>query len=108
MTLDEIKQAVRDGHTVHWSNPGYTVIEDSIGQWLIRYEGGLGINYIGLTWSDGTTMNGEPDQFYVPSTTSIRRTYDVTFDGSFQGANSFESDLRSRPGVSYFVTDDGI
>ena len=65
MTLDEIKQAVRDGHTVHWSNRAYTVIEDSIGQWLIRYEGILGSNCIGLTWADGTTVNGRPHEFYL-------------------------------------------
>ena len=105
MTLDEIKQAVSDGHTVHWSNPGYTVIEDSIGQWLIVCN--FNDSCIGLTWSDGVTMNGEPDQFYVLAT-SIRRTYDVTFDGSHREANSFEVHLRSRPGVSFITTDDGI
>ena len=65
MTLDEIKQAVSDGRTVHWCNPAYTVKLDSIGQWLIAYEGVIGSNCIGLTWSDGTTVNGRPDEFYI-------------------------------------------
>ena len=105
MTLDEIKQAVRDGHTVNWSNPAYTVKLDSIGQWLIVCN--FNDSVIGLTWSDGVTMNGEPDQFYIRAE-GIRRTYDVTFDGSHQGANAFELHLRSRPGVSFIITDGGI
>jgi hypothetical protein len=66
MTLDEIKTAVRAGKTVHWSNAGYTVIEDSIGQWLIAFLPGTSHeNYIGLTWRDGITLNGKPEQFYI-------------------------------------------
>ncbi len=62
MTLEEIQAAVRSGGIVHWSNDGYRAIEDSIGQWLIVYVDG---SAIGLTWRDGVTLNGKPDDFYV-------------------------------------------
>jgi hypothetical protein len=61
MTLDEIKAAVEAGKTVHWSNEGYTVIKDSLGQWLIVHKDMT----IGLTWRDGVTMNGEPEEFFI-------------------------------------------
>lgn len=61
MTLDEIKAAVRRGDTVHWCNPGYTVIVDSTDSWYISHSS----NAIGLTWQDGVTMNGHPDDFYI-------------------------------------------
>ncbi len=66
MTLDEIKAAVRAGKAVHWKSPAYTVICDSIGQWLIAYcHGSQNASYIGLTWRDGVTMNGEESDFYI-------------------------------------------
>ena len=66
LTLDQIKQHVRDGKRVHWMNPAYTVILDSVGQWLIAYRHGhSNANYIGLTWRDGVTMNGDPADFYL-------------------------------------------
>jgi hypothetical protein len=62
MTLDEIKAAVESGKTVYCVNRDYRVIKDSVGQWLIQcvYNGYC----IGLTWSDGATMNGSPDEFF--------------------------------------------
>jgi hypothetical protein len=66
VTLAEIKAAVEAGKTVHWANTGYTVIKDSIGQWLIAWNHGQrDANYIGLTWQDGKTMNGQPSQFFI-------------------------------------------
>jgi hypothetical protein len=62
MTLDEIKQAVDAGKTVHWSNAGYTVIKDRNGAYFIRFHDG---NSIGLTWQDGVTLNGKPEEFFV-------------------------------------------
>lgn len=62
MTLQEIKAAVRAGKVVHWSNSLYTVIVDSVGQWLIACDGG---SNTGLTHRDGVTLNGEPHEFYV-------------------------------------------
>jgi hypothetical protein len=67
MTLDEIKAAVERGETVHWANTGYRVIKDSIGQWLIICDHNQ--SCIGLTWMDGVTMNGKPEDFFVKELT---------------------------------------
>jgi len=63
MTLDEIKEAVEDGHKVHLIDDGYQVIKDILGQWFIRctHNG----HCIGLTWADGVTINGKPEDFYI-------------------------------------------
>lgn len=63
MTLEEIKAAVRAGKAVYWASRGYRVICDSSGQWLIQFIPNG--HCIGLTWRDGVTMNGEPDQFFT-------------------------------------------
>lgn len=63
MTLEQIKAAVAAGRTVHWSNDGYDVIRDNVGQWLIIYRPNR--HCIGLTHADGVTMNGRPDEFYL-------------------------------------------
>lgn len=65
MTLAEIKGAVERGDTVHWSNTGYHVSKDRIGQWLIVYTHNGHTDAIGLTWTDGVTLNGEPAEFFV-------------------------------------------
>jgi hypothetical protein len=67
MTLEQIKGAIEAGKTVHWSNDGYQVIKDNIGQYLIAWNhGGHNANYIGLTWQDGKTMNcNDPSEFYL-------------------------------------------
>ena len=63
MTLDEIKAAVESGKTVCWSNRGTHVVKDKIGQWLIVTQSN---GYAtGLTWRDGVTLNGEPEEFFV-------------------------------------------
>lgn len=61
MTLEEIKQAVRDGKTVCCDSPAYQVqrhdLADGKEQWLIRY---IHSDYcIGLTHADGKTLNGK-------------------------------------------------
>jgi hypothetical protein len=63
MNLQEIKNAVESGKTVHWASDNYKVIKDSIGQWLIWSQ--CNNNYCGLTWRDNVTVNGEPEQFYI-------------------------------------------
>lgn len=66
MNLAEIKSAVDQGKKVFWSTSAYRVIKDKIGQYLIGYNiGGHGENYIGLTWQDGTTLNGKESEFYA-------------------------------------------
>ena len=65
MTLEEIKSAVDSGKTVHWANDGYRVIK-SRGEYLVVFDRNQ--SCIGLTWRDGVTMNGEPEQFYISAT----------------------------------------
>lgn len=63
MTLSEIKQAIANGQTVHWSNDGYIVIKDSLNQYLIKF---VSNNFcIGLTHQDGITLNGDESDFYI-------------------------------------------
>ena len=63
MTLGQIKEAVLSGKNVYWANLNYKVIVDSIGQWLIWSQ--CNDYYIGLTWQDGVTVNGKPEEFFV-------------------------------------------
>ena len=70
MTLQEIKEAVNAGKTVLWHNTGYKVKKNisfnGEESWIISIENG---HAIGLTWTDGTTMNGKEEDFYIESTT---------------------------------------
>lgn len=70
MTLQEIKQAIRGGKRVCWSNIGYEVINPSGAkenpddeQWLIRCT--MNNHCIGLTWRDEVTMNGKEEDFFI-------------------------------------------
>jgi hypothetical protein len=63
MNLHEIKSAVEAGLPVHWSNDGYKVIKDKIGQFLVIFEPNQ--SCIGLTWKDGITLNGKESDFYI-------------------------------------------
>ena len=64
MTLQEIKAAVMAGQTVHWETSAYVVeYAPAIDRFLIRCT--INDSCIGLTWQDGTTMNGREDQFFV-------------------------------------------
>lgn len=63
MTVHEIKSAVDQGKIVHWSNRGYVVIKDSIGQYLIHCT--MNDHYIGLTWMDDVTLNGAEEEFFI-------------------------------------------
>lgn len=66
MQLEEIKKAVDAGFVVHWTNGGYQVIKDGVGQYLIVWDkDGPRECYWGLTHQDGVTMNGTPEQFYL-------------------------------------------
>lgn len=63
MTLEEIKNAVDDGKTVHWSSTLYKVIKDNLNEYLIKCtSNGF---CIGLTWTDGKTLNGKEEQFFI-------------------------------------------
>ena len=70
MTLQEIKDAIDAGKTVHWASDAYKVIKDPLPdgtfQYLVGYRIGCwGENYTGLTWQDGVTVNGTPEQFFI-------------------------------------------
>lgn len=62
MTTSEIKQAVDNGQKVYWKSLLYPVIKDTKGQYLINCTNG---SAIGLTWTDGETLNGKPEDFFV-------------------------------------------
>jgi len=62
MTLDQIKQAVLGGKAVYVGNEAYEVRHNN-GQWLIVCT--INNDAIGLTWKDGVTLNGKPEDFFV-------------------------------------------
>jgi hypothetical protein len=63
MTLNEIKKAVNSGINVYWKNKGYRVLMNEFQQYLIVYYPN---NYaIGLTFTDGITLNGNEEDFFV-------------------------------------------
>jgi hypothetical protein len=63
MTLDDIKAAVDAGQTVHWTNTGYVVHKDRLGQYLITYVPNG--SCIGLTDRGGQRLNGKEGEFFV-------------------------------------------
>ena len=67
MTLQEIKQAVDAGKRVHWSNAGYAVTRDRLGQYLITFK--KNGSTIGLTNRGGIQLNGQPDEFFIADST---------------------------------------
>ncbi len=67
MTLQEIKEAVRQGKQVKWASDIYDVRLHHYGngeeQWLVTCKSNN--RSIGLTWADGETLNGKEEQFYT-------------------------------------------
>ena len=66
MTLEQIKQAVQAGRTVHWVSTAYRVICDRLGRFLILCDANQ--DCIGLTHRDGVTLNGRESQFFEGDT----------------------------------------
>lgn len=62
LTSKQIKKAVDNSQIVHWANNGYTVKRSNKGDYYIQHHSG---SYIGLTWLDGVTLNGKPEEFYI-------------------------------------------
>lgn len=60
--VQDIKSKVDDGKEVHWSNDGYNVVKDKHNQYLIVFKSND--SAIGLTWTDGKTLNGDIKDFY--------------------------------------------
>ena len=55
MNIAEIKTAADAGKSVHWSNEGYVVRKDTLGQYLIVFEPGG--SAIGLTDRSGGRLD---------------------------------------------------
>jgi hypothetical protein len=62
MTLHEIKTAVDSGQAVYWTNVCYRVVKDRFGGYSIECVNG---STVGLTWLDGVTLNGKPEDFFT-------------------------------------------
>lgn len=62
MKLEEIKENINKDIRVYWGDDSYTVIKDSLGQFLIKHISG---HCIGLTWQDNVTLNGNEKDFYT-------------------------------------------
>jgi hypothetical protein len=63
MNITEIKTAVDAGKAVHWSNEGYVVRKDTLGQYLIVFEPNG--SAIGLTDHSGGRLNGQEEEFFL-------------------------------------------
>lgn len=63
MNIAEIKTAVDAGTSVHWSNEGYVVRKDKLGQYLIVFEPNG--SAIGLTDRSGDRLNGQEEAFFL-------------------------------------------
>lgn len=65
MTTKEITTAIDNGARVFWKSHAYEVIKDTKGQYLIKC--GSNAHCIGLTWADGSTLNGKEFDFFTES-----------------------------------------
>ena len=63
MNIAEIKTTVDAGKSVHWSNEGYVIRKDTMGQYLIVFEPGG--SAIGLTNRSGGQLNGQEEDFFL-------------------------------------------
>ena len=62
MNLTEIKAALKAGKKVYWSNSLYEV-KKSKDDYVIQCKSNN--HCIGLTWTDGVTLNGKEEDFYI-------------------------------------------
>ena len=63
MTVEEIKENVDNGKTVHWASDAYSVVINKGGDYDILCR--INDHRIGLTWRDGITLNGKEEDFYI-------------------------------------------
>jgi hypothetical protein len=61
MTLEQIKAAVDAGKNVFWKQYNYKVKKYASGYVIECLDNG---HAVGLTWRDGVTMNGDPEDFF--------------------------------------------
>jgi hypothetical protein len=69
MTIGQIKAAVDAGKRVHWANTGYVVTRGRDGAYLITFIANQ--HPIGLTNRSGTSLNGQPEDFFVAPTKGV-------------------------------------
>lgn len=69
MNLEQIKEAVSKGKTVHWSNTSYTVTREHIVH---------DHSTIGLTHLDGITLNGKESEFFIAGEPSLESIWNRT------------------------------
>jgi len=69
MNLQEIKTAVDAGKSVHWTHEGYDVMKGKKGGYFIRCSSNA--HSIGLTWTDGVTLNGEESEFFLAEVPTV-------------------------------------
>lgn len=62
MKLEEIKRAVDAGKKVKWANKLYDVVKGKLGYFIVCSSNQ---STIGLTHTDGVTLNGRPSEFYI-------------------------------------------
>ena len=66
MTLEQIKAAVESGKSVYYKSLSYQVKKSKSGRFDIVCE--FNDFRMGLTWSNGRTVNGKPEDFFcLPS-----------------------------------------
>lgn len=70
MTLAEILRAVDEGLPVHWQNHGYLVERAANGGGCVIRSLSTG-HCIGLTWTDGMTLNGKEEDFFIGAGTTL-------------------------------------
>lgn len=93
MTAKEIKWAVDNGLTVHWSHEGYEVIKDKNNEYLIRLASNK--HCIGLTWQDNTTLNGKEEDFFIKWPNTHKGI------GFFVG---IQSEVKNSNGYPFYIT----
>lgn len=62
MDLEQIKEAIKHGLVVCCGNSAYRVEKYTNGYYIVCSLNGY---TIGLTWLDGTTLNGKESDFYI-------------------------------------------
>jgi len=62
-TAKQIMEAVDNGLKVYYTNEHNRVIKDEDGEYLIYCH--LNDYWISLTWKDGKTLKGAPEDFYI-------------------------------------------
>tara|TARA_R110002050_G_scaffold238498_2_gene374573 strand:+ start:256 stop:624 length:369 start_codon:yes stop_codon:yes gene_type:complete len=88
MNLAQIKAAIAEGKTVHWSNELYVVEGKDLNNLSIVCTSNN--HTIGLTWLDGETLNGKEEDFFIPKNINGHNLYllrDFTKE-EFQGENN--------------------